>query len=162
MTSSPAVSKPCSACGEDLPLDSYSPSPKGLYGRDSRCKRCRRERYRNDPEARARNAEASRRYRADPAIRAERAAKQQAKKRANRQRLIEIYGGRCECCGEGRWEFLAVDHINGGGTKERREMGTTAYYKMLSEAGARMPGYRLLCSNCNSALGFYGYCPHKI
>jgi hypothetical protein len=24
-----------------------------------------------------------------------------------------------------------------------------------------LPGYRVLCQNCNAARGLYGYCPHQ-
>src|SRR5258708_37086796 len=30
---------------------------------------------------------------------------------------LNAYGGKCECCGEERFEFLAIDHIGGGGNK---------------------------------------------
>ena len=33
-------SKPCTRCGEMLPLTEFSPCPHGRYGRYSRCKRC--------------------------------------------------------------------------------------------------------------------------
>ncbi len=35
-------------------------------------------------------------------------------------------------------------------------------YQRLYKAPKRLPGYRLLCHNCNSALAYYGYCPHII
>jgi hypothetical protein len=82
-----------------------------------------------------------------------------------RDRKIQIingYGGKCECCGETNFEFLTLDHINGGGNKERT---TTAkgfgLYRRLIKEGFPREGYRLLCMNCNFSLGKYGYCPHK-
>ena len=76
--------------------------------------------------------------------------------------VIERYGRICECCGEGRMEFLAIDHVNGGGKAHRAENGRSgpAYYRALLR-GERQFGLRVLCHNCNSALGFYGYCPHS-
>jgi hypothetical protein len=35
------------------------------------------------------------------------------------------------------------------------------YYRRLLEAPDPLPGYRVLCQNCNAALGLYGYCPHS-
>jgi hypothetical protein len=44
--------------------------------------------------------------------------------------------------------LLHVDHINGGGNKERKGKGgaTAMYRKILAVNGE---GYRLLCANCN-------------
>ena len=73
------------------------------------------------------------------------------------------YGNACECCGESRTEFLSVDHVNGGGTRQR---------KATKLAGQRMyawlvkhnypGGYRLLCHNCNQSLGYHKFCPHQL
>jgi len=76
-------------------------------------------------------------------------------------RLIERYGGACVCCDETRLEFLAIDHVDGGGTKERSQMRPHEYYRRLLDAPRPLPGYRMLCHNCNAALGLYGYCPHQ-
>jgi hypothetical protein len=68
----------------------------------------------------------------------------------------------CACCGEATFQFLALDHIGGGGLKERRSLGlrsSTQLYRYLENEGFP-PGYRVLCHNCNLAMGFYGYCPH--
>ncbi len=72
------------------------------------------------------------------------------------------YGGslpKCACCGETLIEFLSIDHINGGGNKERKEMGNT--YDHIRRNNFP-PGYRVLCMNCNFALGHFGYCPHQV
>lgn len=58
-------------------------------------------------------------------------------------------------------EFLTIDHENGGGYAERKALGgSTGVYKKLQK-NPILPGYRVLCYNCNCALGFFGYCPHK-
>lgn len=66
---------------------------------------------------------------------------------------------KCACCGEEILEFLCIDHINGGGDRQRKKTGVNIY-AWLRKSGFP-PGYRVLCHNCNSALGFYGYCPHS-
>lgn len=87
------------------------------------------------------------------------------RKRAQRERVLAHYGGsppKCACCGEAHVEFLCIDHENGGGNEHRRTLGVNsggAFYAWLEKAGLP-PGYRVLCHNCNSALGFYGRCPH--
>ncbi|MBY0458284.1 MAG: hypothetical protein K2V38_13165, partial [Gemmataceae bacterium] len=57
---------------------------------------------------------------------------------------------------------MVIDHVNGGGGKERRERGTgeVFYYWLVSQGFPE--GYRVLCVNCNHALGIYGYCPHDL
>lgn len=57
-------------------------------------------------------------------------------------------------------EFLSIDHVEGGGSLERRRGHGTKFYSTL----LRTPlsdKYRVLCMNCNFAIGKYGYCPHK-
>jgi hypothetical protein len=39
--SNPSVSRVCRTCGEEKPLDAYSPNPKGKPGRSRQCKACR-------------------------------------------------------------------------------------------------------------------------
>jgi len=76
---------------------------------------------------------------------------------------LQAYGATCACCGEGRMEFLAIDHIEGGGRKHRAEIGVSpgyGFYRWLKRNGYP-PGFRVLCHNCNMAMGFFGYCPHK-
>lgn len=76
-----------------------------------------------------------------------------------RQEMINAYGGKCDCCGETEPKFLTIDHINGGGKKDREQNGNTIL--KLKRLGWPQDGYRLLCFNCNCSRGFYGECPHK-
>src|SRR6266480_2952457 len=82
-----------------------------------------------------------------------------------RMDVLTHYGGNpplCACCNEAHLEFLVIDHIVGGGTKERKaninKRAGWAFYVHLRMMNYPV-GYRVLCDNCNSALGFYGYCP---
>lgn len=82
-----------------------------------------------------------------------------------REAALNAYGGLCACCGEDNYEFLAIDHIEGGGVKQRKELfgsnsSSTRFYRWLAQQGFSS-GYRVLCHNCNMALGSYGYCPHQ-
>ena len=71
------------------------------------------------------------------------------------------YGGKCTCCGEDRLVFLAIDHINGGGSKEHQKVGHgTAFYRWLRK-NEYPQGYQVLCHNCNFAK-WMGICPHKL
>lgn len=69
---------------------------------------------------------------------------------------------RCACCGEEHLEFLCIDHIGygrGNPKAEPTEIGSKLYIK-LKRLGYP-EGFRVLCQNCNSSLGMYGYCPHE-
>jgi hypothetical protein len=74
---------------------------------------------------------------------------------------LTLYGSKCECCSVDHLVFLCIDHVNGDGAKERRLLKGYQIYNKLLNAGVRLPGYRLLCHNCNFALGVYGFCPHN-
>ncbi len=77
-----------------------------------------------------------------------------------RQSVITMYGGQCACCGENENAFLALDHINGDGQKHRSERGS---YGVLKDALGSYDSsrFRILCHNCNMAMGLYGACPHN-
>jgi len=67
----------------------------------------------------------------------------------------------CCCCGEQRMEFLTLDHINGNGNKERKEIGgQNCLFASLRRKNFPL-GYRTLCWNCNLSYAKYGYCPHQ-
>lgn len=126
-----------------------------------RCGNCggpwRSKKYRTCAKCRRQVRES---YRADPQ------AAREATRRANdrlRQAVLDRYGRACACCGEDHEEFLAIDHIKGGGNKHRKELGVmagSAFYRWLIKQG--LPdGYRTLCHNCNMATRLGGVCPHQ-
>ena len=82
--------------------------------------------------------------------------------RGGKLELVKAYGGKCVCCGESRIEFLTIDHVEGGGRKQRKEkkLHGTQFYHWLRARGFPKEGYRLLCYNCNCSRGHLGYCPH--
>jgi len=82
-----------------------------------------------------------------------------------KREVLEHYGGnppKCACCGESHFEFLTIDHMNGGGHKERTRLGRegVAFYFWLRKNGYPK-GYQVLCMNCNWAKGKLGICPHQ-
>lgn len=95
-----------------------------------------------------------------------RQSKNLANVRYTRRLKLEVlvaYSGsppRCACCGETMIEFLTIDHIEGGGTAQRKQLGVVSIYNWLKKNNYPL-GYRVLCMNCNVALGHFGYCPHK-
>lgn len=77
----------------------------------------------------------------------------------------ELVQPKCACCGETNIEFLSIDHINQNGAEHRRTLPKnrrcgSGFYNWLIKNGFP-EGYRVLCLNCNFALGHFGYCPHE-
>lgn len=73
------------------------------------------------------------------------------------------YGNKCACpgCLVTSYEFLAFDHVNNDGATHRKELGDPtrlAHWVIINGFPSTI---RLLCHNCNSARGIYGYCPHE-
>ena len=81
--------------------------------------------------------------------------------RKRRKIVIKHYGGKCKCCGENTFEFLAVDHKEGGGDAHRREVGSGGKMIEWVIKNDFPPIFQILCHNCNQAIGYYGSCPHK-
>lgn len=104
--------------------------------------------------------ESSREYSRNHAV--EISTKRKNQRRQLKQTIINAYGGKCECCGEEAIEFLTIDHINGDGASHRRLLRTKQSKKLYEDLISRKfpSGLRVLCFNCNTSLGFYGYCPH--
>lgn len=89
-------------------------------------------------------------------------AKITARNRQLKMDVIAGLGGRCLCCGETEPIFLTLDHIKGGGRKEYQRLGgTLPIYRQVKREGFPPEKYRLLCWNCNAALGLFGHCPHS-
>lgn len=137
----------CCTCHRSLPYDEFYRKQSREDGYSVECKDCIKARmakiYKRSP---TKIAAASRRY-----------------QQKIRKEVLNHYGHACACCGESRYEFLAIDHINGGGVRHKKEV-LGAVHKSLAiwlRANNYPPGFRLLCHNCNSSLGWYGYCPHE-
>lgn len=85
--------------------------------------------------------------------------------RAHRARLkwvvFQAYGGqKCSCCGETNFDFLTIDHINGGGCQHLKSLNGKLYDWLKRN---NFPaGYRVLCWNCNCGRRINGgICPHE-
>lgn len=76
--------------------------------------------------------------------------KHQAYQQALKLAAFEAYGGpRCVKCGFEDIRALNLDHINGGGTKDRRSRPSQTIYLYLKREGYPA-GFQVLCANCNS------------
>lgn len=66
---------------------------------------------------------------------------------SRRPQAIAALGGACQWCGIDDERVLEIDHINGGGHKERKTMDRIAFFKAIID-GTRTDG-QLLCANCH-------------
>jgi len=88
---------------------------------------------------------------------------QREERRQLRDEVIDAYGGKCACCDETRKEFLTIDHIDGDGAKQKREIGvagSTGLYYWLRQ-NDYPEGFQVLCFNCNMGKRNYSVCPHN-
>jgi hypothetical protein len=88
--------------------------------------------------------------------------------KSNGSRRVKIYeligNGKiaCACCGETEIRFITIDHIFGGGKKERRVEKWDWRHLGLKTLEAEKHRFQLLCWNCNSGRQINGgVCPHK-
>ena len=74
--------------------------------------------------------------------------------RLSRRKIVELYGGRCSKCGESKYGYLTIHHLNGGGVKHRKQThcGYGNYRAILLE-GYRPDKYSILCYNCHFGTG---------
>lgn len=84
-----------------------------------------------------------------------------AENASERQRLkLEVlmaYGGHCVCCRTSYLPHLTLDHVEGGGSAERRERKGTNLYRIARREGYP-PRFQVLCWNCNWAKHTQGEC----
>lgn len=87
--------------------------------------------------------------------------KRKEQKRDIKNEIFKFLGGKCECCGETKIEFLCIDHKNGGGRKERKGKSQITYLRGILKQIKQTTKFRILCWNCNSSFGLYNRCPHQ-
>lgn len=127
--------KICTKCGESKLLTEYYKHPGFKDGRDAKCRDC--------------------------VLKARKGFYKKWYDKRRKEALLRFSGGdvKCACCGETRIEFMAIDHVKGGGNQHRKKTGGDHYYSQLLKAP--VDEYRVLCHNCNFSFGKYGYCPHQ-
>lgn len=80
-------------------------------------------------------------------------------KKKKRQQVIDVYGGKCACCGERELCFLHIDHIKGDGAEHRKTVKGSKLVDWLI-ANNFPPNFQILCGSCNQAKGTGPHCPH--
>jgi len=80
---------------------------------------------------------------------------QNDKLRDFRTLLLDQMGGKCSNCAFGDYRALQIDHVYGGGTKERKSgMGWVASPRTLDQVEKALARHflgelQILCANCN-------------
>lgn len=146
--------KICCVCKKEKPVSEFHKDKHTPDGYRYSCKACFMERYYSTEKSR----ESMRKWRAENPL------KRLLGRRRKRIDTIQKLGGKCECCGESRLEFLAVDHItpiHRHKINERSNHSGDDLINQVIASGYSKEKFRVLCHNCNSAIGWYGYCPHK-
>ena len=137
--------KKCSKCGKNQKYSSFGKDKKMRDGVLNKCKSCR-------------GIEAKIYINTNRHIIRE----QNKIYRTNRKiKVIEYYGGRCNCCGEKDIRFLSIDHINNDGAKHRKSInGNNLYVWIINNNYPEE--LQVLCWNCNCGKRINnGICPHK-
>lgn len=131
----------CAACGAKKPFDAehFPVRTNRTFGLDTICRTC------TCAKARRPNRDSAQKLRIV---------------------VLAAYGvagvPKCVCCGESAVEFLTLDHINGGGSAERKRVGGGRNLNRILRDSGFPTGYRTLCWNCNLSFAKYGYCPHQV
>ena len=149
MVTSLSATKTCCKCRRDLPISEFYRHRKYADGLQLYCKRCNNEvnkkSYYNHLTTRR--------------------AAHRTHHASLRQDALAAYGNVCACCGETQELFLSIDHIDGGGTKHRKEVsrgkGGHHFYQWLKSADYPSE-FQTLCYNCNWGKYRNGnICPHQ-
>ena len=64
-----------------------------------------------------------------------------------RRKVLSKYGSICCNCGFSDHRALQLDHVNGGGGREVKELGSRGVYRKALKDTEGL--YQLLCANCN-------------
>lgn len=61
--------------------------------------------------------------------------------------VYEKLGNKCVRCGFSDWRALQIDHVYGGGRKDRLGLSSRSFYKKILADDSDK--YQILCANCN-------------
>lgn len=146
-----ALRKICPSCNEEKDASGFYVDKSKSCGLSSWCKVCRRAhksdwKKRNPDKVKALSVK----YRANNK---DWLSDRQAMARyATKHRVLQKLGGVCCKCGFDDERALQFDHINGGGSKERRKgFDWWSFLKRLDTMDVEeLKGvYQILCANCN-------------
>jgi len=132
-------SKKCWICKKNKSRNSFHKDSHGYDGLTARCKICDKS-YRKEARAKYLKIYNQKRH-----------EEEKRKRRDLRLEILQLLGGICVRCGFEDIRALQVDHIHGGGVKERKLMNSIGRWELylLKEIKKGSKKYQLLCANCN-------------
>lgn len=136
--------KLCPKCKRILPIEFFHRDRTHKNGHRSHCKDCMKQelhKYASEHREEAREKARNSWYK-------------------HKVKFLEMYGGKCKCCGITDEVFLTIDHINGQEGIHPKECWSKAYKDAINNYDPTK--YRILCFNCNMAYRFNRTCPHQI
>lgn len=153
----------CKKCGITKSINCFSKNKATVSGLCFYCKDCYGL-YNKDYSSRYKDkqSEYQKKYYSNPINRKKGNQKSNERWRDERIKCLNYYSNgkvECACCKENNYEFLAIDHINGGGGKHIKSIGGKLVRWLIKNNFPQ--GFRVLCHNCNMSLGHHGYCPHE-
>lgn len=145
--------KTCRTCQRALPLDSFTFMGKYVQ---LDCKPCvaakMRERRRTDGDTVRAYQRAYYQRKKDTELPRMREANLRAYHKMKRE-IVERLGDVCCACGHEDRRVLQVDHVNGGGGAERRDIGHSKSLRVIRDflrESVKQSEYQLLCANCHA------------
>lgn len=164
------ISKECTECKEELPLDAFNNATKGKHGKQAICRECQKKHrakyYEQNKEAliqkrlewRKKNPERDKQLQKNWIARNPERYKEIWKATNKKQRLKvleKVANGKplvCVRCGCDMAECLEINHINGGGAREYKRNGNSnmKLYKKIMDGERPVDDLELLCKPCNS------------
>ncbi len=148
--------KRCNKCRLDKKVELFSNNKRNRDGKHHWCKECssileKEWRLKNPdrqrtPEAKKKHAEYFQRNKKEIE------AKRKTQYMELKIKALTHYSGgdypHCVKCGIDDVDVLCLDHINGGGTKERRQTNRKDIHRILYSKNYP-DGFQTLCANCN-------------
>lgn len=167
----PTLFRVCKKCGQSRHLFDFHVYNKA-GNRRHECRSCYRARmnvsYLKNRETRLANAAAK--YAERPSRQWTAEEKRLRNERGKQYRIehmntiFDHYGRECVCCGETEPMFLTIDHVNGDGASQRKDLRSgvsTSFYRWIIKKGFP-DDLQVLCYNCNCGRARNGgICPHN-
>ena len=69
--------------------------------------------------------------------------------RRKRLAVLSLLGNKCVMCGIDDFRVLQIDHIQGGGYKDKKSRTEAYWTTVINSVLKKENKYQLLCANCN-------------
>lgn len=146
--------KKCFKCKKLKPITNYCKNQAKPDGLSTECKDCRRNYMKRYYKLNKKHLDQLNKQRS-------KVRHLEAKVKVVKHYTKGLMSCMCNGCDVHQLEFLTVNHINGGGQRDRKNFrGARTFYEYLVKA-VFPEGLNILCYNCNCSNGFFGYCPHS-